>query len=196
MPLSRRFVRCLFPLLALLLFLPFASLPLTAQETLQHADAILVIGGDHKPERIARTAQLYRDGYAPFVLISAGTIVQEGDEKLPEAQVMLGQALKAGIPRDAILLEQDSQTTLQNAVDSHPILEAHQIRSILLVTSAYHSRRAHRMFSDLYGDEIEVNIQPAFEPGFCALCWPVQPDQAGVVLSEYWKWGIYLTLHQ
>ena len=77
-----RWVFYLLAFLASALFLP--SL-LVAQDETVYADAIVVIGGDHKPARIQRAAELYRQGYAPLVIISAGTKVQEGNERMLEA---------------------------------------------------------------------------------------------------------------
>ncbi len=191
----RSHVRILFVVLALTALI-LAGQPLITKDAARPADIIVVIGGDHKPERIARAAELYRAGYAPRVLLSAGTVVKEGDQWMPEAQVMLHQAIQAGIPQDAILLEQESQSTVENARFSKPILQENQFRSILLVTSPYQSARARRVFSDTFGGDIIIISQPALGNQFYSLCWWFQTDQQGVVLSEYWKWLVYLTLHQ
>jgi uncharacterized SAM-binding protein YcdF (DUF218 family) len=68
--------------------LAFSGPFLVVHDVPQVSDAIVVIGGDHKPERVRRAVELYRQGYAPVVVISAGTIVLEGDEWMPEAKVM------------------------------------------------------------------------------------------------------------
>ncbi len=182
--------------LTILLAVGLARQPLIAQDELHPAQAIVVIGGDHKPERLARAAELYRAGYAPIVILSAGTMAQEGTEWLPEAQVMRRQALGLGIPPDVIMLEQSSQSTVQNAIYTRAILQAHNLDSILLVTSPYHSRRARQVFADLLGHEMNISVQPGWNSNFCSVCWPVQIDQQTVVLSEYWKWLVYLVAHQ
>jgi hypothetical protein len=43
------------------------------RDELHPADASVVIGGDHKPERMRQAAQLYRQGYAPLIIVSTGT---------------------------------------------------------------------------------------------------------------------------
>lgn len=160
---------------------------LVVQNVLQPADAIVVIGGDHKPERLQRAAELYRQGYAPLVILSAGTLVLEGHERLPEAQVMYRQARTLGLPEEALVLEQDSQSTYENAVYTKALCQARQIHSVLLVTSAYHSRRARRLFQRVYPPGIRVSAQPAPQ-GPCPLCWPLFADRAYVVAYEYWNW--------
>jgi uncharacterized SAM-binding protein YcdF (DUF218 family) len=163
---------------------------LVVHDPLQPADAIVVIGGDHKPERLRRAAELYRQGYAPLIIISAGTIVLEGDQHIPEAHVMVRQARELGLPEDTLILEQASKSTYENAVYSKALCQTKGITSILLITSAYHSRRARRLFQSVYAPDIRVSVQPA-PAGRCALCWPFYPDQACVVAYEYWNWIQY-----
>jgi uncharacterized SAM-binding protein YcdF (DUF218 family) len=160
------------------------------EDVLQAADAIVVIGGDHKPERIKRAVELYQAGYAPLVVISAGTEVMEGVERLAEAEVMRRQALTLGLPESVLLIEAQSQSTFQNAYCTKTLVLAHHFKSILLVTSVYHSQRAGRIFGDVYGQDISIRVQPAAQDA-CRLCWWFQPDQVGVVLYEYYNWGRY-----
>lgn len=120
---------------ALVLTVAISGPTLVVQDTPRQADAIVVIGGDHKTERVRRAVELYERGYAPIVILSAGTVVLEGGEKVPEAKVMYKQALALGIPRDSILVEDQSTSTAENAAFAFRILQAHGYRSILLVTS-------------------------------------------------------------
>ncbi|MGQ0604581.1 MAG: YdcF family protein, partial [Anaerolineales bacterium] len=119
---------------------------LVVEDALQPAGAVLVIGGDHKPERIQRAAELYFAGDAPLIILSAGTLVYEGNEQVIEAEVMRQQALALGIPANALILETESRTTYRNATYSKQLLQQLGFDEILLVTSVYHSRRARRIF--------------------------------------------------
>lgn len=156
----------------------------------RQADAIVVIGGDHKPERVQRAVELYQQGYAPIVILSAGTQVQEGAEPLPEAEVMRRQALALELPATAVLLETESQSTFQNAYYTAALSQAHHYTSILLVTSTYHSRRAGLIFKEVFGPTTTVLVQPA-PTNLCTLCWWFQADQVGVVFYEYYNLGRY-----
>jgi len=60
----------------------FAGDFLIVEDSIRSTEAIVVIGGDHKPQRMQRTVELYQQGYAPIVIISAGTSVLEGTEIL------------------------------------------------------------------------------------------------------------------
>ncbi|MDY0019434.1 MAG: YdcF family protein [Anaerolineae bacterium] len=154
------------------------------------ADAIVVIGGDHKPDRVRRAVELYQQGYAPVVIISAGTQVAEGEEILPEAEVMRRQAVAMGMPESALLIEDQSQSTFQNAYYTAELLRARGYDSILLVTSTYHSRRAGHIFGEVFEATVSISVQPSpADP--CAICWWFHADQARVVLYEYYNWGRY-----
>ena len=176
--------------LGMILLVVLSPLPLVARDDLHQADAIVVIGGDHKPQRVRHAVELYKDGYASVLIISAGTIVQEGKELIPEAEVMRRQALEMGVTDEAIILENRSQSTLENALYSWEICHDHRIDSILLVTSAYHSRRARRIFRETLEPSILVSVQPA-PPRHHPLLWWLYPDQAQVVLYEYRNWVQY-----
>jgi uncharacterized SAM-binding protein YcdF (DUF218 family) len=69
-----------------------------------------------------------------------------------------------GVPSDAILLEDRSRNTRQNALFSYQILQARSIRHILLVTSATHMPRATAVFRKV---GFEVTPAPAdFQTGW------------------------------
>jgi uncharacterized SAM-binding protein YcdF (DUF218 family) len=165
---------------------------LIVSDPVVQADAIVVIGGDHKPERIRRAVELYRQGYALVVIISAGTMVQEGAEKLPEAEVMRRQALALGLPDAAMVLETQSNSTLENARCTQAILQSRGARSILLVTSVHHSRRAAVIFREVLGSNVTVSVQPAREVAAMFDDWLLRPDEWYVVGYEYWNWAVYL----
>jgi uncharacterized SAM-binding protein YcdF (DUF218 family) len=168
----------------------FAGPLLVASDAPQQADAIVVIGGDHKPERVSQAVELYQQGYAPTVIVSAGTRVLEGDERVPEAEVMRRQALALGLPAAALAIEDESLSTFQNAYYVRALCRERGYQSVLLVTSTYHSRRARRIFRDVFGSDISISTQPAPQKS-CTVCWWFQPDQVGIVLYEYYNWGRY-----
>ncbi len=177
----------LFAFLAPLLF---SGPLLISKDAAQPSDAIIVIGGDHKPERIERALELYQMGYAQRVIISAGTIVLEGQEQLAEAELMRRQALSIGLPESAITIEAQSKSTFENAFYSKQICREYGIRSVLLVTSALHSKRAKTIFQDVMEPGITVRVQPALSES-CPACSLFDPSQIYVVFYEYQNWIRY-----
>jgi uncharacterized SAM-binding protein YcdF (DUF218 family) len=162
---------------------------LISTDIAQASDAIIVIGGDHKPERVRRAVELYQMGYAPRVIISGGTIVFEGNEELAEAELMRRQALSMGLPEATITIEARSKSTFENAFYSKQICRENGLQSILLVTSAFHSKRAKTIFQDVMAPDIAVRVQPALEP--CQVCGLFDPSDIYVVFYEYQNWIRY-----
>jgi uncharacterized SAM-binding protein YcdF (DUF218 family) len=124
------------------------------------AQAIVVLGGYLRVEtRIPRSveigsaadrllcaAQLYRAGKAPLILLSGGNVPFLSSSATPEA-VAASRILKEwGIPPSDILIESGSRSTRENAEFSRRILAEKGINRILLVTSAFHMRRASGTF--------------------------------------------------
>jgi uncharacterized SAM-binding protein YcdF (DUF218 family) len=173
-----------------LTLLALAILPgqiLVVRERPVHADAIVVIGGDHKPQRVRRAVRLYDRGLAPLVIFSSGTVVAHGDDVMTEAEVMQRMALKRDLPSQAMLLETASLDTIENAKHVRDLCQEHDLQSLLLVTSAFHSRRANRAFHQVMDPEIAIYAQPAHH-GFCSYTWWLCPRQTYALTYEYWAW--------
>lgn len=120
------------------------------------APAIVVLGGgladEADPSRTAQLGQngdrlwvafqLYRAGKSPLILISGGSPPND----TPESALASGILLGWGVPGPAILTEEKSRDTHQNAIFSQRILAQKGIDRILLVTSAAHMPRAVATF--------------------------------------------------
>ena len=177
-------------IIGLSLVIIFAGRFLIVQDDSLLADVIVVIGGDHKPQRMQQVRNLFQEGIAPTIIISAGTVVWEGDETVPEAEVMRRQANALGLPEHALLIENQSKSTRENVQFTKQLLEAEKVTSIVLVTSAYHSRRARRIFREILGSDFNISIQPA-QPVNNPFHWMFYPDEAAVVRYEYRNWVSY-----
>ena len=72
---------------------------LIVEDPLEKADVILVLSGGRKDERVRQGAELYRQGYAPWVLLSGG----EELEGIAVPDLLRQQAVRHGIPDSALL---------------------------------------------------------------------------------------------
>ena len=127
-----------------------------AMSVIAAEDAIVVLGGatrgdthlstypdlNEHSDRLVLAAALYHAGKAPLMLLSGGA--QPGAR--PEAQLMKEILAVMGVPSRSIILERSSRNTYDNALYSAAILDSRNIKRILLVTSAYHMRRAQAVF--------------------------------------------------
>ena len=123
------------------------------------AEAIVVLGGatkNNEPPRIIAdlsdrgdrllyAVKLYKDGAAPYIILSGGRIEWYGTNS-SEAENMAVLMEIMGVPRNALLLEPRSINTYENAVYTKEILDRRSIDQIILVTSAFHMPRSLAIF--------------------------------------------------
>lgn len=109
-----------------------------AKGTLRPADE----ASEASRQRTACGADLWAQGLAPNVLLSGG-VANVHRTGPPVSREMKRWALRLGVPESAILVEDGSRTTYENAVQSKAILGGGHI---LLVTAAYHLPRAVALF--------------------------------------------------
>jgi len=120
--------------------------PLKRSATPVKADAIVVFAGGvgesgkaggGLQERLGQALALYRDGYSRYLVLSSGYVYT-----LKETEAMRDIAVAEGVPAGSIVLEERATNTLENVKYVDEILRDHKWRSILLVSSPYHMRRA------------------------------------------------------
>jgi uncharacterized SAM-binding protein YcdF (DUF218 family) len=73
---------------------------------------------------------------------------------------MRQQALAARVPSDAILLDEVSVNTADNASQVRPIVQQSGLKRLVLVTSPYHQRRASIEFNRQMGDIATIINHP------------------------------------
>ncbi|MFZ1257860.1 MAG: YdcF family protein [Candidatus Saccharimonas sp.] len=105
----------------------------------QTADVIVAISGGDTAARAAEAIALYQAGWAPRIIFSGAAADKSGPSN---AQVMKQQAIDKGIDPNVIIIEEQSETTGENAAKTTSIFEKNNYKSAILVTSAYHQRRA------------------------------------------------------
>jgi uncharacterized SAM-binding protein YcdF (DUF218 family) len=97
-------------------------------------------------DRVFYAAQLYKQGKAPYILLSGGNITWSGNHTSTPAEDMAELLKMLGVPESALWLQTKSQNTHEDAQYSKAILDENHIHRILLVTSASHMPRAVGLF--------------------------------------------------
>jgi uncharacterized SAM-binding protein YcdF (DUF218 family)/glycosyltransferase involved in cell wall biosynthesis len=124
----------------------WAASPLRVSAPPRRADAIVVFAGGvgesgkaggGAQERLKKAVDLYKAGTADYLVLSSGYVYS-----FREADVMRALAIDAGVPAAHIVLEKRAANTYQNVTFVDQILKPRGWRSILLVSSPYHMRRA------------------------------------------------------
>ncbi|MCM3001522.1 YdcF family protein [Paenibacillus cellulositrophicus] len=142
-------------------------------------DCIFVFGSNKGAKyRVPAAVQLYKDGRAPMILFSGGTIWK--GQPLPEALMMKERAVELGVPAGQILVEQESRHTKENVLASLLVLDRaiplHGIRRILIVTSAYHMRRAYLTLKTYMPSWIEYSMCAAEDASTREDNWWLTPE--------------------
>jgi uncharacterized SAM-binding protein YcdF (DUF218 family) len=99
----------------------------------------------HGADRVTHTIQLYKKGIIRKIVISGGVgrVITAGR---PEADDLASVMVLAGVPEADIVIERESDNTHENAVHVKNILTAEDGTNCLLITSAFHMRRANACF--------------------------------------------------
>lgn len=156
---------------------------LTPSDTLARADAIVVLSGG--PDRIDWGTKLYLEGWAPRLVLVGAALDKSGPSN---AEAMRKIALRAGVPDTAIFLEEESTNTLENATLGKKILDSFGAKSIILVTSPYHQRRAYETFKKVYEKEaINIINSPSGYSTWNSKQWWAKPSSADLTTSEILK---------
>jgi uncharacterized SAM-binding protein YcdF (DUF218 family) len=162
-----------------------------------HADALVILMGSIR-ERVPQAADLYCEGRANRIIIVEenqgryAEIVAKGTHIISTTERARRTAVELGIPPDSIIiLKGDSRSTMDEAVTVRQYLdESSAADTLLIVTSAHHTRRAAMIFKAALKDTVEqvvVFCSPSKYTGFDASEWWHRRDGIQSVLSEYLK---------
>lgn len=137
----------------------------------QPADAIIAISGGDTEARTFEAIRLYKAGWAKRLIFSGAAL----DENSPSnAWAMKQQAIQSGVPAPAISIEELARDTAENASRTRQLAIRNGLRRIILVTSAYHQRRASMEFNRVFADTTIIN-HPAPRDRQWADAWWLTP---------------------
>jgi uncharacterized SAM-binding protein YcdF (DUF218 family) len=154
----RLLVRLLVVALAgFLLLVAWAVYRIAAQgeiDEARRADAIVVLGAaqfDGRPggvfeARLQHAVDLYRQHYAPYLIVTGGKLP---DDRTTEAATAQAWAIAHGVPKEAILGENRGRNTLESLEAVAAIMRANDLRSAVFVSDRTHMLRVLRMAADL-----------------------------------------------
>lgn len=129
---------------------------------LEKSDLIMVMGSNDI--RVAKWgAKLLLDGYAPLLLYSGGLgKITKNIFSKPEAILFSKIAVRLGVPKKKILIEDKSTNTGENVHFSKELLESKGIypKRIILVQSPYMERRAYATFKKVWSEPELILTSP------------------------------------
>lgn len=179
---------------------PFLAEHLIIEKPLEKADAILVLGGSAVyAERTMKAAEIYKRGVAPKIFLTddgerAGWSKKE-QTNLPYVELARRSLIGQGVPAEAIeILPGEVTGTDWEARRLLADLDRNGVHSVLLVTSAYHTRRALWTFEKfLAGKDVRFGIEhpPAGEQTPQPAYWWLTKRGWEMVGGEYVKSAVY-----
>lgn len=169
----------------------------------EKADVIFV-PGSRKIENCLRAAELYRAGYAPYVLPSGRYTISRGyflelpeplKSEYPDAYdtewaFFRAVLMKHGVPESAILREDQATYTWENAQFSRDVLKAADVpcKTAILCCHAFHARRA-LLYYQAAMPETRFIVCPASMPGYAKDEWYKSEKGRARVLGELQRLG-------
>ena len=145
------------------------------------SDAIVVMAGDPGYERTTAAVALMRAE-------NVATLILTGGEPGPgdSAQSLRAKALELGVPEPQIRVETVSHSTRGAVLAVAPILQSLGARTVTVVTSPYHQRRATAAARRAW-PAIHVRSRAASPSAWTPDRWWATARGRRVVLSEYAK---------
>ena len=157
-----------------------------ADESCKEVDAIVVISGGDTDARVKGGVDLYKKGVSKNLILSGAAADKSGPSN---AAVMKDNAISLGVPEEAILIDEFSENTAENAQKARSIMEEEDIDSIVLVTSPYHQRRAYLEFQKELGIDVRIYNYPTPDDSSNSLAWWFMPWGMYRGVSEVFKIG-------
>lgn len=203
--LSRKFKVLSFILLLFLIWLflaPFLAEKLIVEKTLEKADVILVLSGSLTYiERTQKAAELFKKGVAPKIYLTDDG-EQAGWSKLEKrnptfVELARNSLIAQGVPPENIeILEPQVTGTIYEARILLEKAKSANLKSVLIVTSAYHTRRAFSTFQKLFAEnnqptELGIVSSPTGEQTPPPFSWWLSAFGWQIVAGEYVKSFVY-----
>ena len=173
---------------------------LIVKSPVAHADAIVVLSGSAVyGERTQRAAEYYAQGLANRVLLTNDNLRGEWSNAQQRNPFFYERArdnlLRLGVPPDRVeVLPTTVTNTYDEALALREYTVANKLRSLLVVTSAYHSRRVSWTFEKVFAETgITINVQSveAGEETPRPLTWWLHLSGWQMVPGEYVKYVYY-----
>lgn len=174
----------------------FLAENLVVEKPLEHAGVILVLGGSSVYlERTDKAAEIYEQGVAPKIVLTDDgehTGWSRVEQKnIPYVEMARRNLIAQGIPDESIeIIKPNGSGTIYEARAFKERTKLENWKSITLVTSAYHSRRALKTFENVFAEqniEIGIAVAPPGRQTPAPFYWWLTTQGWNVVAGEYVK---------
>src|SRR5215831_9874135 len=139
------------------------------EDRLAKSDAIVELSIDNfYADRATRTAEIYRQGLAPVVVASGVRLRPYAGV----AELMEHDLIERGVPKEKILrYPHDAESTRDEAEALAKFAAEKKWKSVIIVTSNYHTRRTRYIFRRVFPGNISVCVAGARDGDFDPERW-------------------------
>lgn len=183
---------------------PFLAERLIIEKPLKRADVILVLGGSSVYiERTQKAALVYKQGLAAKIILTddgkkTGWSRTE-ERNVPFVEMARRNLIAQGVPNENIeIIKPNNSGTIYEAQLLLEKARENNWQSILIVTSAYHTRRALQTFEKVFTDEnVQMGItapppgQQTPPPSYWWLTNQGWDVVAGEYVKSFYYWVYY-----
>jgi len=163
-----------------------AAEELIREDSLVKADAIVALAGDNRCNREKRAAELYRQGWADNVVVSGMSYVWG----FHTGEAARRYVMSLGVPGDKISMISETLNTRAEARALDELMRERGWNSAIIVTSAFHSRRAtYTIERAAPGRSFYSSPVPTGSPEWTPRAWWSRRDDVYVTVREFASWA-------
>lgn len=130
-------------------------------------DAIVSISGGDTIARASEAIELFQNGWAKYLIFSGAAEDKSGPSN---AYVMKQFAVDSGIDESLIFIDEQAESTKENAENLQGVFDELGVKEIVLVTSGYHQRRSVLQF-ERYTNDIKIKSHPVANDKDWSIWW-------------------------
>ncbi len=162
---------------------------LVVDDPLRQVDAVVVLSGDVDRKRLDTAVAIVQRRVSRSLLI-----VTDSDRNSDqEAQLVRLHAERRGTDADQVIIAPGAHSTVDDARLAGKAMKEHGWQSAIVVTSAYHTRRAQWTFRRIWGPlGLSFTISASRDSRFDPQRWWQDGRGARVTISEYLKLAAYM----
>lgn len=163
------------------LFVDFTYKTFSYRQRDVRADAIVVLAGGKG--RVEEGIRLYRERRADHLyFIGVDPSVRRFDLYRPTRP--------SDPPADGVVLEKVSRNTLENAIFARDLIARDGVRSIVLLTSRYHMKRAAILFRNALPRDVVIHLHPVDTPNLKEEWWSYG-GSFRLLFQEFYKYCMF-----
>jgi uncharacterized SAM-binding protein YcdF (DUF218 family) len=170
------------------------GMALVCEDAPREVEAVFVLSGNTY-ERSLKAAEIYQRGLTPKVVVTGGHIDQDFQIlglTMTDAEVARGHLIQAGVDSAAIVVLPQGTSTYEEAQYILGFAEGQSLTRIMIVSSAFHTRRICRTFKSRFKNTgIQVVVQGAEPLNYQLDRWWESEEGLVFVYTEWVKLAYY-----